>query len=395
MKILHTSDWHLGKTLDGRSREEEHRMFLNELHGICSSEKIDLILLAGDVYDNGNPSAASEELFYKSAIRLTDGGRRPMIAIAGNHDSAERLAAADILAYEHGLILMGLPFSTVKQGQYPGYSIKEAGPGFFELEIAGQSAIVAAMPYPGERRLNYALNGSFSDEAESRKSYSEKIGEIFQELSTHFRADTVNIAIGHFYAARGIESGSERPIQLGGAYAVDINALPSGADYTALGHLHGAQRVTSGCYYCGSPLQLDRGERSSRKYVYIITAEAGKPIEINRRELSVYKPIITITAEGAEEAAEKCRAAENSWIYLNVITDRPLEQQEIKDIRASNPDIIEIIPSMNAGFESLEKETDVQTPAEQFAEFYSIRYDCQPPVPVMDLFLELTEGAED
>ncbi len=109
MRILHTSDWHLGRTLEGRSRLEEQVMFIDELCGIVEAEAVDLVLIAGDVFDTVNPPAAAEELFYDALNRLADGGKRGIVVIAGNHDNPERLCAASPLAERNGIILYGLP----------------------------------------------------------------------------------------------------------------------------------------------------------------------------------------------------------------------------------------------------------------------------------------------
>ena len=94
MRILHTADWHLGRTLEGRSRLEEQAQFLDELAEIVEKEKIDVVLMAGDAFDTVNPPAAAEQLFYESLSRLSNRGKRPVMVISGNHDSPDRLAAA-------------------------------------------------------------------------------------------------------------------------------------------------------------------------------------------------------------------------------------------------------------------------------------------------------------
>src|SRR5690606_27494149 len=109
MRILHTADWHFGKTLEGRSRHAEQEQFVDELCEIAQSENIDVILIAGDVYDTVNPPAASEQLFYDSLARLADYGKRKVIVISGNHDNPERLAAATPIAIKHGITLIGTP----------------------------------------------------------------------------------------------------------------------------------------------------------------------------------------------------------------------------------------------------------------------------------------------
>ena len=118
MRILHTSDWHLGRNIEQISRIDEQVEFIDCLCTIADEEKIDLVLVAGDIYDTYNPSAAAEELFYDAIERLNQKGKRPVIVIAGNHDNPERLCASSPLAYKNGIILLGYPKSD------PGVSIR-------------------------------------------------------------------------------------------------------------------------------------------------------------------------------------------------------------------------------------------------------------------------------
>ena len=111
MRILHTSDWHLGRSLEQISRIEEQRAFIDLLVETCEDQKVDLVLVAGDIYDTYNPPASAEELFYEALERLSGKGKRAVVVIAGNHDNPERLCAASPLAYKNGIILLGYPAS--------------------------------------------------------------------------------------------------------------------------------------------------------------------------------------------------------------------------------------------------------------------------------------------
>lgn len=114
MKILHTSDWHIGKNLESYSRLEEQEEFLKEICELCEKENVDAILLAGDIFDTFNPSSKALELFYKYSKKLSREGGCPLIAIAGNHDSPERIEAPEPLARECGIILLGYPDSSIE-----------------------------------------------------------------------------------------------------------------------------------------------------------------------------------------------------------------------------------------------------------------------------------------
>lgn len=399
MNILHTSDWHFGKQLEGNSRIQEQKAFAKELYDICEKENIDLILLAGDVFDNGNPSAQAEELFYKTAKKLCKNGTRPLIAIAGNHDSAERLTAPDTLAYDHGLILLGTPKSQALCGKYAGYEIVKSGEGFLELKIKEEHIVVLTMAYPSEKRLNELVSEDIEEEQRQR-GYSQRVGEIFHKLEKEaFREDTINVAMGHFYTMGGEESGSERPIQLGGAFSVNGEDLPKTAQYIALGHLHKPQMVPNTChrcYYCGSPIAYSKSEAGQQKQVNVVTLCAKKEAVVKRIALTEYKPIQIWKAQSIEQAISLCEQhqKEDSWVYMEIKTDRIIEQQEMKKMKTTKKDIIEILPvfpKKESTFLVEQKDGHWSIKDQFIAFFQQTTANAQPTEEVISLFLELLQ----
>ena len=126
MKILHTSDWHLGKKLEGYSRIEEQEKFLEELKEICNREEIQVILIAGDVYDSSNPPVEAEKLYFKAIKDLSNNGDRLIIVIAGNHDNPEKLLASTPFSSEYGIITFGKPLEVKELGQYGKWEVIES-----------------------------------------------------------------------------------------------------------------------------------------------------------------------------------------------------------------------------------------------------------------------------
>ena len=158
MRFIHTSDWHLGKNLEGHSRLEEQEMFCDDFVKIVNDNDIDMIVIAGDIYDTANPPAEAEKLFYNTVSRLANNGERCVVMISGNHDSPERLEAAITpLAYEQGIIVLGYPLSNTENGKYEGFEIVEAKEGCLKLIINGEKATIITLPYPSEKRLNEAI----------------------------------------------------------------------------------------------------------------------------------------------------------------------------------------------------------------------------------------------
>lgn len=402
MKILHTSDWHLGKSLEGYSRLPEQEQFLEELVEIVEREEIDLILVAGDIYDHSNPPAAAEKLFYQSMKRLSKEGKRAVIVIAGNHDNPDRLTAASPLAYEHGIVLLGTPRSVANTGKYGGFEIVESGQGYIKLSIGDEKVVAITLPYPSEKRLNEIISIQ-ADEEEMQLSYSQRIGQIFSDLSKHFSEDSINLALSHLYMVGGEECDSERQIQLGGSMAVEASLLPS-AQYIALGHLHRPQTVVGGknrAFYSGSPLQYSKSEINYSKCVYKIDIEPGQEPLVQPIYLKNYKPIEVWKCCGIEDALNRCHenAEKDIWVYLEIETDRVLTRDEIKALRDIRRDIVEIRPMLTIE-ESKDDEIENLSELnmiELFNSFYLKDSGVQPSQELVEIFSKIIgeEGEEN
>lgn len=395
MNILHTSDWHLGKTLEGNSRLEEQKNFIEELISICNTEEIDLILICGDVFDTMNPPASAEKLFYKSIKELSLNGTRPIVAIAGNHDNNERLIASSPLALELGIILIG-SYGTVINSDFCGTNceIIQSGEGYIKLKIKNNVIVLLNMPYVSESRLNKII---FSDksEKESQKKYSKKIKELFNNNEHYFETNTINIALGHFYISGGTETTSERDISIGGIYAVSKEDLPK-AQYIAMGHLHRGQKIKNNIHYCGSPIQYSKSEANQDKFVYVVKIEANLAPEIKKIKLTNYKPIEVWKTESIEEAIERCNnnSDKECWVYLEIKTDRPLEQSEIKEIHSIKKDIVTIdtiLKLHTSETDEIQNNIENKNPWDEFKEFYYERYKIEPHEKYVQAFKELWE----
>lgn len=351
MRILHTGDWHLGKNLEGQSRMDEQEMFLKDFVNIVEENKIDLIIIAGDVYDSPNPPARAERMFYDTLKQLSKDGDRMTLVISGNHDSPERLIAAGPLARDHGIIMVGTPKTIVSCGDYGKNKVINSGEGFIEIEINGEKSVILTVPYPSERRLNEVIYNNMDDDDEKAKSYSDRIYDLFNNLKIHYRRDTINLAVSHLFAMGSEEGGSERSIQLGGSYIVDSKCFPKEAQYIALGHVHKPQIVPGTdkrARYSGSPIHYNKKEISYDKKCFIIMAEANKPCDISEVKMKVYKPIEVWKCGSIEEALRKCEENKDyeCWVYIEIETDRYIREDEIKAMKDFKKDILEIVPKI-------------------------------------------------
>lgn len=383
MRILHTGDWHLGRTLEGRSRLPEQEQFLDELVAISEEEQVDVILMAGDVYDSVNPPAAAESLFYDAAARLSEKGRQ-LVVIAGNHDQPERIAAVAPLVSRRGISLVGLPAAEAVKVQVP---------------RTGEIASIAALPYPSESRLSELLAGE-SDEAELRLAYSAKVGRLMKQLAGAFRADTVNLALSHIYVLGGLESDSERPIQVGGAYTVDPSALEVGAQYTALGHLHRPQAVKAASMmrYSGSPLAYSFSEAGQAKSVMLLDIVPGGQPQTSELYLTSGKPLVRWGCRGGLEEVQRWLDEGrdvNAFIDLEISLTEAMSMGEIQALRKAHEGIIHIRPVYPGRDKEEQAFSRAGMPVDElFRRFYQRQSGgAEPETELVELFMSLV--AED
>jgi exonuclease SbcD len=391
MRLLHTSDWHLGRSLENRSRLREQEQFIDELCLLVQDEAIDVVLIAGDVFDSVNPPAFAEQLFYDSLARLVDGGKRQVVVIAGNHDNPERLAAAMPLANSQGITLIGMPTTNI-----------------CSLNVAkcDQSLQLAALAFPSEARLKQLLTKDHQEE-QVREAYDLRIANIFGKMANAFSETTVNVAMTHLFVAGSHETDSERPIQVGGAYTVRPSSLPQNAQYIALGHLHRPQSIGREEFprirYAGSPLAYSFSEANQAKSVSIIELHppiAGKEATFKEVILTSGKPLIRWQAQnGLQEVyswLDEKRDA-NAWIDLEIYLDDILTHEQLANIRNSHQGLLNIRPVFTKQETIARHERIANQPIDMiFKDFYARQMDgAQPTEDVVQLFLEILDEANN
>lgn len=402
MRILHTSDWHLGKSLEGFSRIEEQEKFCSDLVSIVREKEIDLVILAGDVYDTYNPPARAENLFYDTLVDLSENGKRCVMVIAGNHDNPDRLEAVNSMASKMGIIILGYPMSSASKAIYRGFEVIDAKPGFSKIGIKGEVVNIISLPYPSESRLNYAFE-NYSEKADMQASYSEKVGQLFRQLETNYRDDEINIAVSHIFVVGSSTTDSERRIELGGGLLVEKSVLPSKSQYTALGHIHKPQRMskTYNAYYSGSPIQYSKSERDSAKSVYIVDLEAGSQAKVERLYINNYKSIEVYRAKSVDQALEICQEKKDQDIfsYFEIETREVISQETIKTMKGLMKNIIEIKPIIKSELEQEEGqmvELDKSRIGDYFIDFYKKESNgLEPKESLIDLFSSLIRGEEE
>jgi exonuclease SbcD len=269
MRLLHTSDWHVGKAIRGRSRAGEHEDVLAEIATVAHQASVDLVVVAGDLFDTAAPSAESERIVYQALVRLAAGGR-PVVVVAGNHDSAARLGAVAQLSEASGIHVA----STIRP--------PDDG-GVLELNVDGDSVRLALLPFPSQRYVVTAdlLMGA-GDATDAHAAYADRVARIAAVLTAGFGAGTINLVVAHLMVLGGVLGGGERGAHTVFDYWVPATAFPPSAQYVALGHLHRAQRLDGPAplHYCGSPLQLDFGETANEPTVNLVDLRPGLPADV-------------------------------------------------------------------------------------------------------------------
>ena len=402
MRILHTADWHLGKSLEKRSRIDEQRKFLDDFIEIAKENDIDLVIIAGDIYDSSNPSAIAEKMFYDTLKKISDNGKRLILIIAGNHDNPERLVASAPLAREHGIIMIGTLKTIIDTGNYGRHKIINSGEGFIEVEINGEKAVILTVPYLSEKRLNEVLYKDMDSDEERIKSYSDRVFSLFDSLKDNYREDTINLLVSHLYAMGSEEGGSERSIQLGGSYIVNCECFPKEAQYIALGHVHKPQLVpgtNKKARYSGSPIHYNKKEVSYNKKCFVVDVKANEEANVKEIYFKVYKPIEIWKCENFDDALLKCEENKDRecWVYLEIKVDRYMREDEIKKLKELKKDILEITPIIENIHRDDESAVSLSEKSfeELFIDFYKKERMGEPDKEIIDLFLNLVYEEEN
>lgn len=406
MKILHTSDWHLGKRLENFSRLEEQQAVLKEICEIADRENVDAVLVAGDLFDTFNPPTEAIDLFYKTLKTLTNNGRRPVIAIAGNHDSPDRIEAPDPLARECGIIFTGYPNSVVSEFELEsGLKIRNSEEGYFEIQLPDIKTPLRILhtSYANEIRLKTAL-GQENSEEELRNILQNKWSNLAEKYCDK---NGINLLVSHLFV---VEKGSEIPeepadekpiLHVGGVQAVYTENIPEQVQYTALGHLHRMHVVDneSKVYYSGSPLSYSFAEANQQKYVLIVEVEPGEKAMVVEKPLLKGKKLLRFKAQGMEDALNWLTQNQDCLVELTLVTDTFLTAQERKQINAAHNGIITIIPEVTNPNEfavSDKKSIDLsKNMNELFRDYFKHAKGQEPNAEILELFTEILAEEND
>jgi exonuclease SbcD len=389
MRILHTSDWHVGKVLKGRDRHEEHVAVLGSIVRAARDEDADLVLVAGDLFETAAPTAKSQGLVMRTLLALHDDGRQ-VVVIAGNHDNQSLLDAVyrPVLG-QLGLHVLGTP------------KRPEAGGTLMLQTRTGDAARVAALPFLSHRYAVRAAEILLHEFAEHALDYAQRVAEMVRLLTADFTSDAVNMVMAHATLLGGRRGGGEREVQGSLDYELPASMFPVTAHYVALGHLHRQQEIPGPCpiFYSGSPLAIDFGEEANEPGALLVTAEPGiradaRPVPITGgcRLRTLRGTLDQVIADG-EQAGDA---------YLRVVLAEPGRAGLGDLVREKLPNTLEVMLDdahrPRPGVRDGERPSRIgRSPQELFRDYLSEQIIDDPRIAAMfdELLDEVTGGSAD
>lgn len=366
IRILHTADWHLGQTFFGYDRTEEHTIFLDWLAKEICDKEIDALIIAGDVFDVSNPSAASQRMYYQFIYRVTaENPNLQIVIVAGNHDSAARLEAP-------------LPLLQAMRTEVRGVVRKQDGG-----EIDHDHLIIELKNRRGEVELlcmavPFLRQGDYPVVQTDGNPYAEGVRKLYTQLLQRAwerrKGGQSIMAIGHLQAT-GSEIAekdySERTV-IGGLECVSPEVFSEQIAYTALGHIHKAQRVSGreNVRYSGSPIPMSFAEKYYHHGVVMVTFDEGCAVEIERLECPKLITLLSVPNGAAEQPESVLKAlrelpeinGEAPYLEVKVLLDEPepmLRQQVEEALADKNYRLARIVSTYRQEEGKVEKGNDV------------------------------------
>lgn len=407
IRILHTADWHLGQTFFGYDRSEEHELFLNWLAEEMKQKEIDALIIAGDVFDVSNPSAASQSIYYRFICRVTaENPQLQIVIVAGNHDSAARLEAP-------------LPLLQAMRTEVRGVVRKLEGG-----EIDYDHLTVELKNRNGEVELlcmavPFLRQGDYPAVQTEGNPYTEGVRELYTQLLKRLwkrrKENQAIVAIGHLQAT-GSEIAekdySERTV-IGGLECVSPDTFSEQIAYTALGHIHKSQRVSGREYirYAGSPIPMSFAEKHYHHGVVMVTFDEGSVVEMQRLECPKLVPLVSVPhrepalPEVVLEALKALPEVDGVAPYLEVKVlleePEPMLRQEVEEaLKDKNYRLARIVSTYHSEAQSIEKESEEwkrglqeMSPLQIAQSAFEKIYQVEMPEELTDLFQEALEAA--
>lgn len=380
MKILHTSDLHLGKKLNGKiTRYGEQIQVLKEIREICENECVDILLIAGDVFDTFIPAADAEEVFFDFLNEVSTPSRAVVI-ISGNHDDWQRLSAPSLIAGKHNAYIFGGENVPALGGD--SVRATKIGKNFVEIKKGEEGVYIGALPYVGEIKVG---------ERKRDISYGERVQEFIDNCFLENVNGLPQILLAHLFMLGGSKGSEERDIELGGSRIVEPSRINQNILYTALGHLHKRQVICNerNILYSGAPLQYAFDEVGHEKSVTLFEICDKKVQNLKTIPLKSGKPLAKLVAGDLQSAKELLSAYADHHVYLTLKLSEVLSEVESKELITSYPQLVDYsleIHSSDMGVDGEERKK--LSDKELFEAYYKKEYGTEVPQEILELYLK-------
>lgn len=394
MKMIHTADLHLGKRLGKASRLNEQCDVIKEISELALQNDVDVILIAGDIFDATVPPSEAERVFYRAMLTFAENGRA-VIALAGNHDDERRLCAAKPLAELQGIVLSGEPdhlslgeqtfsepippsslFALADAADYlKKQRIKLIGRQGGVTVVKGEEKVnIALVPYPSESRL------SRWSEQDYTVAYEERVKLALENACSFFNEGEYNILCTHLFLTK-----NEVADTLGGLLAMPVSVLPQNCDYCALGHVHKRYAVCKKPYalYSGSPLQYAYDE-TRNKSVTLIDTEKKKITEL---PLTSGRKLTEVSADSYDECMQKLDFYKDDYVRIKY-GGEPLGKSEAADIK-SHPAFNDLAIVTAVRGDVVKTRRAHLSDEEIFDAYYESRFDRKPKPETRAAFADI------
>ncbi|MFM7888378.1 MAG: exonuclease SbcCD subunit D [Pseudanabaena sp.] len=379
MRLIHTSDWHLGRKLKGVDRTPEIALALDEILKYAKEYDVDAVLVSGDIFDVPNPTTEAERIAYDFFYKLNQLSI-PSVAIAGNHDSANRIDSLAHLLSLAGVRALGRPRIAAEGG-------------VVNLETTSGKLCIGAMPFASERKLLAAEDVWSKDALEQRNDYKSLVTYVLQDLASDFKTNAVNVMMAHMTVDGAKFTGSEAAFYSGDVYSLSGQSIPSECQYVGLGHIHRPQQIPNAAptYYAGSLIQVDFGEVDEEKGFNLIEVETGRPAKVQFQPLTCHKPLKRVECN-LEQLDEHLESHRNYEGYLKFVISVEMPPIGLADrVRKICPQAVMVEPKLIVNELALAQalsDHDHFDPITEFQNFYRDR-DKKLTPEVINAFKEL------
>ena len=382
VRVFHTADWHLGKTLFRKSRLPEQRRFLENLVKEVRRLDVDLVVIAGDIFETYTPSAAAEELYFETISELSEDGSRAVVIVAGNHDSPERLRAPRSLMVPQGITISAYPGAAPEAlKRFPGFYVLDSGPGWIHLAFPqkGADLLLHLVPFPSFPRLREAAGLPLDPDT--------PFPQAFAALKERVPKRRNLVLVGHLYVRKGIFSPEEREDVmdvLGDAYLLPLEHL-EGYVAAFLGHLH-IPHGEGHWRYAGAPMAFSFGDPPSPRGGWLWEEGNWEFVGIPGG-----MELVRLEVDSVEEAISLADSHRDRWVQIQFPVGAEVTREDMRKLQRAFPHFAGVsfrVPgAVEVGPEGV-KGPSLDDPAGLFRDFFRKARGRDPSPELVEVFLE-------